>query len=109
MKLIISIVHNEDARALVTHLAEAGFQPTLINSTESFLYGNRALVLLGTEAHTVDTALQIIKKTCRQRHRYDQPLPPPTEAGEIFITAPNKRIIGGATVFVVDTEQFLNF
>lgn len=109
MKLIVSIVHNEDARALVTYLAEAGFHPTLINSTESFLYGNRAVVLFGTVENSVETALQIIKKTCKQRQRYDQPLPPPTEAGEMFITTPNKRTIGGASVFVLEAEQFLKY
>ena len=109
MKFIVSIVHNEDARALVTHLAEAGFRPTLINSTESFLYGNRALVLFGSVENSVDTAVKIIQKTCKKRARYDQPLPPPTEAGEMFLVAPNKRTIGGATVFVLDSEQFFKF
>ncbi len=109
MKLVVSIVHNEDARALVNRLTEAGFHPTLINSTESYLYGGRALVMVHAEASQTPTVTEIIGKTCKKRTRYDPPLPPPTEVGEMFITTPIKRIIGGATVFVLDTEQFLQF
>ncbi len=109
MKLIVTIVHNEDARALANHLAKAGFQPTLINSTETYLYGSRALVLIHAEPHQVETATNIIRKTCKQRERFDTPLPPPTETGEMFISTPIKREIGGATVFVLDAEQFYRF
>ncbi len=109
MKLVVSIVHNEDARALVNRLTEAGFQPTLINSTESYLYGGRALVMVSAEPHQTQTITEIIGKTCKKRTRYDPPLPPPTEVGEMFITTPIKRIIGGATVFVLNTEEFLQF
>lgn len=109
MKLVVSIVHNEDARPLVNRLSEAGFRPTLINSTETYLYGGRALVLTAVEAHQIQTVTGIIGKMCKKRTRYDPPLPPPTEVGEMFITAPIQRTIGGATVFVLDAENFFQF
>ncbi len=109
MKLIVSIVHNEDARALVNRLAQSGFHPTLINSTETYLYGGRALVLVGVKAHQTQSVTEIIGKICKKRTRYDPPLPPPTEIGEMFITSPIKRIIGGATVYVLESEQFFHF
>lgn len=109
MKFIVAIVENEDARALVNHLTEAGFSPTLISGTESYLHHARALVVFGAPEDKQSEALSITEKTCHRRDNHENPVPPITELGEMFPAHPLQRKIGGADVFIFEVAQFFKF
>jgi uncharacterized protein YaaQ len=64
---------------------------------------------VGIDDELLDDVLDIIKATCRTRTQYINPLPPIMEPGEMFVPSPIEVEMGGATVFVLDVEQFHRF
>jgi len=109
MKLIVSIVHSDDADTLIRALQEKGHRCTKISTTGGFLREGNATVLIGAEEDQVDGILEIIRRNCHARRQLVSPLPPVAEAGELYIPRPVEVQIGGATVFVVNVERSAKF
>jgi uncharacterized protein YaaQ len=64
MKLIVAILRDEDTENVSRALVNASFRVTRIASTGGFLkHGNTTLVI-GLDEDKVDTAFDIIRKTC---------------------------------------------
>lgn len=106
MKLILAIVHNEDAGALVDALLEGEYRTTRLHSSGGFLKQSNATVVVGVDDEKVDEALGIIRTTCTSRTQVVNPMPPIMEPGEFFMPYPLEVEIGGATVFVLPVERF---
>ena len=47
MKLVVTIVHQDDSHALTTALRENNYQSTLISTTGGFLREGNATILVG--------------------------------------------------------------
>lgn len=109
MKLLISIVHSDDADGLISALMQKGFRCTKISTTGGFLREGNATVLVGTEEDKVNDVLAIIKANCHTRTQFVNPLPPVMEPGELYMPNPVEVQVGGATVFILDVEQFWRF
>ena len=109
MKLIISIVHSDDADTLIQILQQKGHRCTKISTTGGFLREGNATILIGTEAAKVDEILDIIKESCHARTQLVSPLPPAVEASEFYIPRPVEVQVGGATIFVLDVERSEKF
>jgi len=109
MKLIVSIINGEDAQALLDALFHKGFQAAAFNAAGYWLHGRNTVILTGAEADRVAEVVAVIQETCPARVQYSNPLPPVMEPGEIFAPTPTEMEIGGATVFVLDAEQFFQF
>jgi len=109
MKLVASIVHNDDASRLVDALTKAGYRATTISTTGGFLRQGNATIFVGTDDDQVAHVLQLIKENCHTRNQFVNPLPPVAEPGEMYIPAPIEVQVGGATVFVLDVAQFERF
>lgn len=109
MKLIISIVHSDDADQLTLALREAGFRSTKISTTGGFLREGNATILIGTEEDKVDAALSVIRQNCHTRTEYVNPLPPVMEPGELYMPNPVEVQVGGATIFVLDVARHEKF
>jgi len=109
MKLILSIVHSDDAETLIRALEQKGHRCTKISTTGGFLREGNATILVGAEAAQVDDILAIIKENCHARTQLVSPLPPVAEAGEFFIPRPVEVQVGGATVFVLNVERSEKF
>ena len=67
IKLIISVVHSDDADQLMTALRDAGFSSTKISTTGGFLREGNATILVGTDEANVPNVLDIIKRNCQPR------------------------------------------
>ena len=106
MKLVMSIVHGDDAGRLVDALTGAGFRATTISTTGGFLRQGNATIFVGTEDAMVAQALKLIRDNCRTRTQYVNPLPPVMEPGEMYLPTPVDVQVGGATVFVLDVVEF---
>lgn len=109
MKLIMSIVHSDDAGRLVTALTESGYRATTISTTGGFLRQGNATIFVGTEDDKVDGVLDLIRENCRTRRQFINPLPPVMEPGEMYMPTPVDVQLGGATVFVMDVARFEHF
>jgi uncharacterized protein YaaQ len=106
VKLIVAIVHNEDAGVLVDALLEREFRATRLHSSGGFLKQSNATILVGVDDLQVDDVMAIIRANCKSRTQVVNPMPPIMEPGEFFMPYPLEVEVGGATVFVVPIERF---
>jgi uncharacterized protein YaaQ len=106
VKLVVAIVHHEDAGALVDALLDGEFRATRLASSGGFLKQSNATVILGVDDDAVDEVLGIVRETCHARTQVVNPMPPIMEPGEFFMPYPLEVEVGGATVFVLPVERF---
>jgi uncharacterized protein YaaQ len=106
VKLVVAIVHNEDAGALVDALLEREHRATRLHSSGGFLKQSNATILVGVENAKVDEILDIVRENCTSRTQIVNPMPPIMEPGEFFMPYPLEVEVGGATVFLLDVERF---
>jgi uncharacterized protein YaaQ len=106
VKLVVAIVHNEDAGALVDALLEREHRATRLHSSGGFLKQSNATIVVGVEDAKVDEVLGIVRENCTSRTQIVNPMPPIMEPGEFFMPYPLEVEVGGATVFVLPVERF---
>jgi uncharacterized protein YaaQ len=106
MKLVIAIVHNEDAGALVDALLDREFRATRVSSSGGFLKQSNSTIFLGIEEAEVEEVIGIVRENCTSRTQVVNPMPPIMEPGEFFMPYPLEVEVGGATVFVLPVERF---
>lgn len=90
-KLIISVVQNEDADAVVDALLEEEFRATRLASTGGFLRRGNTTLMIGADEDQVDRVLDLIRSNARA-------VTAPAEPGASQPAA--------ATVFVLDLEEY---
>jgi uncharacterized protein YaaQ len=106
VKLVVAIVHSEDASALVSALLDKEFRATRLQSSGGFLKQSNATIILGVEEDDVDEVMEIVRANCTSRTQVVNPMPPIMEPGEFFMPYPLEVEVGGATVFVLPVERF---
>ena len=103
MKLILAIINSDDAYAVNSHLVKAGFPVTKISSTGGFLTKGNTTFLTGVKDEDVETCIEIIGKHSKKR---TQPMPVDLAYGQNVAPVTTEVTVGGATVFVLNVEQF---
>lgn len=105
MKLILAIVNNDDAYPVSTGLSREGFIATKISSTGGFLMSGNTTFLVGVEDERLENAMSIIASHCKKR---EQIVPQNVVKGSVasIPRGSTKVIVGGATVFVLNVEEF---
>lgn len=108
MKLVISIVQDEDAIDLVDSLTEANFLVTKLATTGGFLKQGNTTILVGVEKEKVEEVIRIVKESCETRESIidAEIIPEPTG---VYMPYPLEVRTGGATVFVLDVDQYFKF
>jgi uncharacterized protein YaaQ len=91
-KLVIAVIQNEVADAVVDALLEADFRTTRLASTGGFLRRGNTTLMIGAEEGQVDYVLDLIRQTARSG------MTAPETADGIPPAA--------ATVFVLDLEEY---
>ncbi|MBQ3223265.1 MAG: cyclic-di-AMP receptor [Clostridia bacterium] len=108
MKLIIAIVQDEDASRLVSNLMNEGYSVTKLATTGGFLRAGNTTLLLGVDDEKFDGAMHIIEKVCKSRKQIaTSPTPTAGGATGVYVPYPIEVMVGGATVFVLNVEQFV--
>ena len=98
MKLVYAIVQNDDSKRLLRELTNHRISVTRISSTGGFLHNGNSTLMIGVEADRLQETLDIIKEKSSTRKGYIDNSPAPVQV-----------TMGGATVFVVDVEQFYKY
>ena len=104
MKLLIAIINNDDSHRILSEIGRAGLYATKLSTSGGFLRAGNLTLLMGVEDDRVDDALEILRRNCSKREETTVPMP--AFADDIMRAAPVKITVGGATVFVLDVEQF---
>lgn len=108
MKLLFAIIQTEDEKPLTRALVEQDISVTRISSSGGFLHSGNATLMIGVEADRLQDALDIIKaKSHRRKTLTVTPSFSVRTGDQSPMTIPVN--IGGATVFIVDVEQFHKF
>lgn len=107
MKIILAVVQDEDAHRLTTKLMEEGFSVTKMATTGGFLKSGNTTLLTGVQKDKVDDVMEIIKGVCKSRKQITTSPSPMAGAAGVYVPYPVEVTVGGATVFVIDVEQFL--
>ncbi|MBE6836341.1 MAG: transcriptional regulator [Ruminococcaceae bacterium] len=107
MKLIIAVVNYDDSQAVLSELTRTGFLVTNLSTSGAFLKTKNVTLLIGTEDEKVSQAIEIISQFSSKRN---QPVPKNAtdfmSEGFMNAVSRNEITVGGATVFVMDVEQF---
>lgn len=101
-KLIVTIVHGDDAGRLVSALQEAEFRVTELGSRGGFLKARNATLLIGVENDQLDTVMTIIERNCQSR---TEQVPIELLGGMDASWLPTEVTHGGATIFVLPIEE----
>jgi uncharacterized protein YaaQ len=102
-KLLIAVVHAQDAGQLVEALRRADLRVTEVLSRGGFLQARNAMLYIGVEDDQVDAAMHLIEENCRSRVESIQAGPVGVFGEANWI--PAEVTHGGATVFVVPIEE----
>lgn len=105
MKLILAIVSNDDASSVSSALTKGNFSVTRLATTGGFLRAGNTTMIVGTDDTRVDECIEIIGNESRRRTEIV-----PSAAGyDIgrYASFPVEVQVGGATIFVIDVEQFV--
>ena len=104
MKLILAIVHNDDAYTVNTKLSESGFFATKISSTGGFLMSGNSTFLIGVGDERVEECIELIGRFCQRRV---QSMPDNLiRHHHGAAPSPAQVTVGGATIFVLNVESF---
>ncbi len=106
MKLIIAVVQDEDAQKLISTLMNEGFGVTKLATTGGFLRAGNTTLMIGTEKERVELALSLIEKVCKSRKQIATSPSPVSGTTGVYMPYPIEVTVGGATVFVLDVEEF---
>ncbi|GEK92013.1 cyclic-di-AMP receptor [Alkalibacterium kapii] len=109
MKLVVAIVQNQDSRRLADEFTEKGVRATKLSSTGGFLRAGNTTFLMGVEDKKVNETLDLIKENCSTRTQTMMSPPSYDFSLESDLTYPVNVEVGGATIFVLPIDQFLQF
>lgn len=90
MKLVIAVVQNKDADAVVDALVAADFRATRFASTGGFLRRGNTTIMIGVQDHQVDQIVDVIRDETQGQERVEDE---PVEHA-------------AATIFVLDLEEY---
>ncbi len=107
MKLVIAVIHDEDAHKLMEALTCKGYMATKLASTGGFLKTGNTTFLIGVPKESVDAVIGTVKEKCKTEKQMTLMNPPIPSAVEGCMPYPVEVTVGGATIFVVDVEQYL--
>ncbi|MCI6704152.1 MAG: cyclic-di-AMP receptor [Bulleidia sp.] len=104
MKLILAIVSNDDASSVSSSLTKGGYSVTRLATTGGFLRAGNTTIIVGTDDDKVEHCIEIIGNESKRRTE----IVPSTASYDIgrYASFPVEVQVGGATIFVLDVEQF---
>ena len=106
MKLIMAIIHDEDAFQIMDVLSEEGFKVTKLASTGGFLRAGNTTLICGVEDDRVNELAYIIEKKCKSRKQITSVNSAHLSTAENYVPYPVEVTVGGATIFVLDVAEF---
>ena len=104
MKLILAIISTDDSKACISALNRASFHVTRLATTGGFLSSGNTTLLIGCENKDVPQVIEIIGSES-QRRKEAVPTTISTDMSNM-VSYPIEVEVGGATIFVLNVEDF---
>ena len=96
----------EDASRLISSLMNEGYSATKLATTGGFLRSGNTTLLLGVDDNKFDGAMTVIEKVCKSRKQIATSPSPMAGSTGVYAPYPIEVMVGGATIFVLNVEQF---
>ncbi len=105
MKLVLSIVKDDDVFNIMNKLSIAGYGVTKLASTGGFLKVGNTTLICGVSDEKVNDVIDIIKNEAHSKKQFTNGV----GQGAItdYMQPPLEVTISGATIFVLDVENFI--
>lgn len=105
--MVIAIVQDKDVGKLLQCVTREGLRATRLASSGGFLRSGNTTLLFGIEEERLDTLLAMIRETCCLREEMLTQAQSIMGPMDTHIPFPIEVPVGGATIFVLDVEQFI--
>ena len=102
MKLVLAIVNNDDSAVVASALTQEGFFVTKLSTTGGFLMVGNATLLIGTQDDKTGRIKEILKKYCSTRKQLNNSFGKGLDRDGLG----DEVVVGGATFFVLNVEEF---
>jgi len=106
MKLVLAVIHDEDAHHLMERLTKEGFMATKLASTGGLLKTGNTTLFVGVGKEQVEQVVDIMKDVCKTCKKMSMINPPVSNIPDNMISFPVEITVGGATIFVLDVDQY---
>lgn len=108
MKMILAVIHQKDEDDTISKLNQSGFFVTKLATTGGLLKEKNTTIMTCIEDTDVEKAINCIKSTAKTRHTIEYINPytamSPISPGMMPLI-PQKIIVGGCSIFVMNVEQ----
>ncbi len=105
MKLVIAVVQDLDADDVIEAITAENYRVTRVASTGGFFRQGNTTLLCGVQDEQVQPLINLLRKTCKRRTRM-MPIAPHSAEHPMTVGAYVEVTVGGATLFILDVEQF---
>ena len=108
MKLVLAIVQDDDSIDLIEELTDKDYRVTKLATTGGFLKSGNTTLMIGVEEKEVKNLINVIEDVCKRRKEM-VPTSTPNTIGTnsgMYVPYPIEVEVGGATIFVLDVDQF---
>ncbi len=105
--LVIAIVQDEDADALLNGLRESHIGATKIGSSGGFLRTGNSTILIGIPAVRAGITRAIIQQHCQRRTQLALPYSAALEPGLLAVPERFEVEVGGAIIFTRSIDRFV--
>lgn len=106
MKLVMAIVHDDDAFSVLDELNEKRFYVTKLATTGGFLRAGFTTLISGVEEERVSELISVIEQKCKSRKQVTSVNSAHMNISESYAPFPVEVTVGGATIFVLNIEEF---
>ena len=108
MKLVYAIVRNDNEDDVVSQLTQHHYSVTRLSTTGGFLKKGNTTLMIGTEDEKVPEVIEIVKEECAKRQQIEVQAPYMGSGAPVsnYSFVPITVEAGGATIFVINVEEF---
>jgi uncharacterized protein YaaQ len=104
MVILLVVLQAQDAELVTGALKKYGLSGYELSSTGAFLGRKNVTLLIPAQTANVELVLSELKRNCRQRIEY---VSMPIEGQPLPIPSPIPITVGGATIFILEIDQYL--
>jgi uncharacterized protein YaaQ len=103
-RIMTAVVQEQDVDNAINSLLHLGISVTRLASTGGFLGRRNATLIIGVNDRQVEEAIQALTKSCRRRVEY---VATPLEGSPLPFPSPTPITVGGATIFTLEVERYM--
>jgi uncharacterized protein YaaQ len=103
-RIMTAVVQEQDVENAINSLLSLNISVTRLASTGGFLGRRNATLIIGVHESQLEAAVRTLTISCRRRVEY---VATPLEGSPLPFPSPTPITVGGATIFTLEVERYL--